>query len=348
MSAFATCSQLTSMELTQSVKSIDPSAFSSCPKLSITISDGNENYVSKNGMLLRKDEKQIIFISQDAVKNNKLTIPDTVIYLGNIAYQALQNIKVIEIPNSVSNIDIGFFKNRVPNIEITVKEGNEKYVTKNDGVYSKDGTILYTQFKNTSIVTVPEGVKALSNGSFYKLGNLTQVHLPQSLETIESAAFTSCFNLHRLELGINVKNIAPRMDEYSGMQEVIIDKDNPYYTVENNMIFNKNKTVLVRLIYGTYQSIEIPEGVKEILYQAFYADTIMNITLPSTLEKLSGFNNVLNLSKIDIPSSVTTIDSYCFSESSYLKEIVIHKPEGSIPGSPWGCIIGTRGIQWVP
>lgn len=336
------------MELTKSVRSINPSAFLTCPKLSITISDSNENFVAKDGMILRMNEKEIIFISQDAVKNNTITIPNTVTYLGDIPYQSLQNLKIIEIPNSITNIVKGFFLNRVANVEIKIQEGNEKYVTKNDGVYSKDGNVLYTHFKNSSIVTVPEGVKKLNEGAFRRLNNLTQVHLPQSLERIEMAVFDGCSDIHRLEFGVNVNYIHPRMDQYSGIREVIIDKDNPNYTVENNMILNKEKTVLARLICGTYQNVEVPEGVKEISENAFYGDTITNITLPSTLEKLNGVVSIGNLAKIEIPSSVTEISSNCFSECTSLKQIIIHKPKGSIPGSPWSCISGERGIQWVP
>ena len=50
--------------------------------------------------------------------------------------------------------------------------------------------------------------------------------------------------------------------------------------------------------------------------------------------------------KVQIPSSVTQIDSSAFSNCNQLSEIRINKKKDSITGAPWGCNLGDRGIFW--
>ena len=69
----------------------------------------------------------------------------------------------------------------------------------------------------------------------------------------------------------------------------------------------------------------LPEGVKSIGNQIFTYD--------------------VPISKLEIPSSVKTIDYAAFN-SSTLKEIHIKKKQGTISGSPCSLSIGERGIFW--
>ncbi len=68
-------------------------------------------------------------------------------------------------------------------------------------------------------------------------------------------------------------------------------------------------------------SVEIPNGVKTIWWNAFSHNQLKSII---------------------IPSSVTTIDRTAFENNNNLK-LTIEKPEGSITGSPWGA----TSVEWV-
>ena len=59
------------------------------------------------------------------------------------------------------------------------------------------------------------------------------------------------------------------------------------------------------------------------------------------------FNYCSGLTQIDIPSTVSTISTSAFNNTSINLKIVVHKEEGSISGSPWGAIAGERAITWV-
>ena len=94
-------------------------------------------------------------------------------------------------------------------------------------------------------------------------------------------------------------------------------ENNPYYIIENNMLLNKDKTLLIDVL-SNIEEIIIPEGVKEIGGSAFHANrNLKKVVIPNTVEKIGGsFNYCSALEKIEIPSRVTSISTSCFSNST--------------------------------
>lgn len=180
--------------------------------------------------------------------------------------------------------------------------------------------------------------------AFANLKYLETLKLPNSLEKVGDAICRGT-NVTKLNLGENVKEIC-MPDQWSNISEIEIDEKNPYLTCENNVIYNKEKTILIRVIHTKQDSFKVEEGITEIRYLAFYGSTLNNIILPNTLKKLNGINLVSNLTKIEIPSSVEEIEKTCFSECSSLSEVIIHKPKDSIKGAPWSTPLGNRAIIW--
>jgi hypothetical protein len=68
--------------------------------------------------------------------------------------------------------------------------------------------IGYSAFKGNKKlkkVTIPEGVKLLTQSSFKGCKNLTEVKLPESLEKIYGYSFKNCIKLKKINLGSNIK-----------------------------------------------------------------------------------------------------------------------------------------------
>jgi hypothetical protein len=51
-----------------------------------------------------------------------------------------------------------------------------------------------------------------------------------------------------------------------------------------------------------------------------------------------------SISTIEIPNTVTYIGDGAFYGCRLLKKIIVHKPEGSISGAPWGAFSSTEVI----
>lgn len=104
---------------------------------------------------------------------------------------------------------------------------------------------------------------------------------------------------------------------------------------------------VLKRIVGTF----VLDGSVEIIgSRAFHNQSSMKeVILNSKLKEIwSSFNFCYGLTKIEIPSSVEKINTDAFWCSDQLREVVIHKPEGSISGAPWGNSFGLRAIKWQP
>ena len=81
---------------------------------------------------------------------------------------------------------------------------------------------------------------------------------------------------------------------YKKIQHFEITSKNPYYTTDDDIIYNSDKTILIRCPINKSGEIVIPDGVQTIGYNAFYK---------------------CNIDSVIIPDSVTDIEPFAFKES---------------------------------
>lgn len=127
-------------------------------------------------------------------KITKVTLPDTIAYIGDNAFFGNENLTEINIPESV--IEIGEkafmgcgFK------ALTLPESVEGI-----GKYAFMGYVFNS-------FTLPKSVKEISRGEFYGCVNLTNMEIPDSVQIIESDAFNSCRGLERIVIPDGVEEI---------------------------------------------------------------------------------------------------------------------------------------------
>ena len=111
---FFLCFSLQSIEIPNSVTTIEDDVFKTCFSLqSIDVSKENSSYASLNGVLYDKELKTIIKFP--IKKNiNEYKIPNSVLTIGNKAFNGCKYLQNIEIPNNVINIgDEAFIGSKV-------------------------------------------------------------------------------------------------------------------------------------------------------------------------------------------------------------------------------------------
>ena len=174
-----------------------------------------------------------------------------------------------------------------------------EYTISNDGTYSVSvGTARYT-----SDIVIPsqyngKSVTGISAGAFSGCTSLVSITIPESVTRIGSFAFSDCTSL----VSINV------------------EKNNPNFSSENGVLFDKNKTRLDMYPIGiTAATYTIPESVTEINGLAFSGCT--------------------NLTSITIPNNVTTITVSAFSGCTNLNTI---KYNGTV--AQWSLV--KKGSKW--
>ncbi len=346
--AFYGCKNLETIEISKTVKSISSSTFAECIKLNnIKLSEENTNFTLKDGLLLANNDTQIVIILKSAISGNKFIIPDTVTTLSNGILTSLTNITSLEIPKSITNIEARAISKYIT--EITINSQNKSYETYENAVYTKDGKQLiryYGTNNNAKIKSETEIIRAYA----FEGKSINTVDLPESIRSIGNEVFTSCTNLKSLTLGKNVEELNGLFIYGSAIENIIIDEENPNYSIRNGALYNKEGTTFILPVkpQGSIETYEIPEGIEEIGKYAFHNQyNLKEIKLPNTLKTIGDcFNYCNKLSKIEIPIGVTNIGTKCFAYCSSLKEVIIHKKKDEIAGSPWCNPYGDKAIFW--
>lgn len=197
-SAFSSCSSITRITLPKSVNSIGNYAFSDCTNLkSINVSEGNEMFASRDGVLFDKNFDTLICCPGG--KDGTYVIPNSVTKLREGAFRSCENLSHISIPNSVSSIGEGAFYNcrRITSIIIpsNVVEINES---------------LFCECKMLMYVNILGNVTSINKGAFFECQNLKHVNIPDSVVSIGFRAFEGCKSLEYVTIPESVNIIDER------------------------------------------------------------------------------------------------------------------------------------------
>ncbi len=247
--AFEYCSSLTSITIPNSVTSIGFRAFDNCDKLNqINVDKANTVYSSVNGVLFNKDKTELIRYPAGKT-DTSYSIPDSVTNIGDRAFEDCSSLTSITIPDSVTSI----------------------------------GWYTFSDCSSLTSVTIPDSVTSIGYGAFYGCSSLTSITIPNSVTSIDSNAFEYCSSLTSITIPNSVTSIGFRaFDNCDKLNQINVDKANTVYSSVNGVLFNKDKTELIRYPAGkTDTSYSIPDSVTNIGDWAFEdCSSLTSVTIP--------------------------------------------------------------------
>ena len=348
--AFRECTSLIDVTVPKSVTSIGYYAFADCTSLKSAVIEANgkklfetaiENYAFRGCTNLTSVTipGNVTSIGNYAFSNCKsleeLTIPEGVKYLGSgmISNTAIER---ITIPNSVTNA-YGFSEGDNLLTEVIFKEGRE---TIPSGTCHKA--------INLKKITIPSTVTSIEQDAFRECTSLIDVTVPKSVTSIGYYAFADCTSLKSAVIEANGKKL---------FETAIKDYAFRGCTNLTGVTIPGNVTSIGRFAFSNCKSLEeltIPEGVKDLGSEMISNTAIERITIPNSVTNAYGFSEgdnlltevifkegretipsgtchkAINLKKITIPSTVTSIEQDAFRECTSLIDVTVPKSVTSI------------------
>lgn len=310
--AFSQCDLLNYVEVIGSPgnTSIGYRAFAESPRLrTIILSNG------------------VTYITDDAFHFNAvdtLVIPDSVTYIGQLAFAASRRLRWVHVPEDVVVDPTAFPSCIGQGLEIAVQ-----------------GNILSTNFSCISCaesnLVVPDGIAVLGISAFEQCRNVTSLVLPSSLREINTNAFLRLDNVVSITIPSTVQHIhAFAFTECTRLEEVHVSPSTNIHTdaFPNCLGYGLNLTNafsefpnlnLIRCIpCGDTRSLTIPDGVISIRENVFRnCDEIEEVIIPARLISIGrlAFSHCNRLRRVHIEPGLQIISDFAFHQCRQLRSI---------------------------
>ena len=293
--AFEDCSGLTSLSIPNSVTSIGEGAFNGCTGLtSIVVESGNTVYDSRGNCnaIIETSTNTLIVGCKNTV------IPNSVISIGNHAFQGCSGLTSVTIPNSVTSI----------------------------------GENAFFECTGLTSVTIPNSVTSIGWYAFSGCSGLTSVTIPNSVIRIGWVAFAWCEGL----TSIVVESGNTVYDSRGNCNAIIETSTNTLIAgCQNTVIPNSVTSIGERAFSGcsSLTSVTIPNSVTSIGGSAFWVCSgLTSVTIPNSVTSIedAAFWGCSGLTSVTIPNSVTSIGDWAFYKCSGLTSVTIPNSVTSI------------------
>ncbi len=328
--AFRYCTNLIFLSIPQSVESIGSLALDHCDNL--TIYGEKDSYAEEYAGQKNKSftalsdffdyivstDQTFVTLTKYKGRNSQVIIPEeingikvTKISSGTFYYSSM--IKSVVVTSHITDIGAGAFSNCDSLTDITADKNNQRFISENGVLYSKDKTsiICCPPGKEGSFI-IPDSVTNIDMYAFSGCRKLTDITIPAVTAGIDDDAFLSCY----------------------GLNYFFVDKNNPHYCAKDGVLFNKDKTTLVRYPCAKEGTYTIPDGVITVNEFAFSnCDDITQLIIPDSVKTIraDSFNCCQGLSEIILPDSVNYIGNHAFTMCGNLEKIVLSHHLAEIP-----------------
>ncbi len=286
------------------------------------ICDSVENITN----VIISEDSQLTSIGAYAFENNPnlsiFTLPAQLQTIGDNAFYRCINLKIIV---NQSNLELTIGSSNygwVACYARTITSSADNIVVI-DGVHKIDAsTQTYLEYLGTNTsVSIPEGIRYISNRAFYQNTTLTSVTIPASVTSIGQYAFYDCSNLQSVTIA-----------EGSQLQ-TIGDYAFQNCSALTNITIPASVTSIGRYAFddcSKLQTVTFAEGsqLQTIGDDAFYScSALTSITIPASVTEIGeyAFQNCSKLQTVMFAegSQLQIIDDYAFYSCSALTSITI-------------------------
>lgn len=327
-------SGLTSLTIPANVTSIGDSFLDSCSAFTtLRVAQGNVSYTFENGLLYENAAQALVYsdpalVGAITVREGTVsiagsvfrgrgitavTLPDSLKKIGDQAFRDCRQLMTVNLPEGLTAIgDSAFgYCTLLENVvlpETLTSLGDSAFqccmslteMTVPDGV-----TYLYSTFRacySLRSLTLPEGLKGMYNGVTESCRVLENLHLPSTLETLDTLP--------------------------SSLKTVTTAPGSVRYVSEEGILYDTNENAILFVNASVGGSITIREGITAIGANAFAGKTaLMSIALPESCTSIGNeaFSGCTALTEVGFPDGLKSIGAHAF-ENTGLTTLTLSQP----------------------
>lgn len=236
-----------------------------------------------------------------ATELTNLTIPNSVVLIDKYAFGHCDSLKSVTIPPSVRTIKYGAFGSDYKITDVYISDLALWCTLDFEGLGSSpifDGANLYLNGELLTDVVIPDTVETLNPHAFSGCGSLKTLSVGNGITVIKNSSFANCKNLTDVTISDSVTVIeGMAFNECKALTNVTLSKN--LESIEHSLFSGCSKL----------ESIIIPESVTSIGRYSFYET---------------------GLKSVNIPEKVSSIENYAFAFCKGLKEVKLGKELSSI------------------
>ena len=241
-----------------------------------------------------------------------IVIPTSVTSIGEWAFGDCSSLSDIVIPTSITSIGDKAFMGCRSLSEIVLPSS-----------VTSIGNHAFCGCISLSDIVIPTSITSIGNRAFNGCSSLSDIVIPSSVTSIGDCAFLGCSSLKYISIPKSVicLNGNPIAD-WDGKLECL----SPNFIYEDDVLFNKDKSIIISFRNQSVESYVIPSSVTSIGNSAFSCcSSLSKVVIPTSVTSIGHnvFQGCSSLSEIVIPDSVTSIGNSAFSGCSSLSKIVI-------------------------
>ncbi len=171
-------------------------------------------------------------------------------------------------------------------------------------------------------------------GAFAGCTKLETVIFGNGVTTIDHSLFAGCVSLKSLTIPDSVTKIEEcAFGECPALTEFRVAENNTHFCAEDGVLFNKDKTVLIKYPGGKDATeYMVPDGVVTIASEAFYGCRLESVVIPDSVESLAcsmcfarecrgAFMLCKKLKSVTLGSGVKSVDYYAFDNCDSLTDV---------------------------
>lgn len=146
---------------------------------------------------------------------------------------------------------------------------------------------------------------------------------------IDYKVFYNCQNIVKIEIPSSINVSVSSFNHFNKLTTIVVAPDHPNLSSEKGILYNKDKSEIIRVPIGYKGKFKLPNSVKKIGQRAFEkCKGLTDIEFTSNVTEIGNyaFEDCKGLTSLVIPSNISSVGSRAFSRCSGLTNVEIQTP----------------------